>query len=62
LLVIIPSLTQPPERLAVLLGVALLKAIVVLALILVFGQHLMRKWFHLLPGPSRLKSSSSTSC
>jgi len=54
LLVIIPSLTQPPERLAVLLGVALLKAIVVLALILVFGQHLMRKWFHFV---ARAKSS-----
>ena len=54
LLVIIPSLTQPPEKLAVLLGVALLKAIVVLALILVFGQHLMRKWFHFV---ARAKSS-----
>ena len=44
LLVIIPSLTQPPEKLAVLLGIALLKAVVVLAVILVFGQRLMRKW------------------
>jgi CPA2 family monovalent cation:H+ antiporter-2 len=39
LLVIIPSLTQPPEKLAMLLGIALLKAIVVLAVILVFGQN-----------------------
>ena len=39
LLVIIPSLTQPPEKLAVLLGIALLKAVVVLAVILVFGQR-----------------------
>ena len=54
LLVIIPSLTQPPERLAVLLGIALLKAVVVLALILVFGQRLMRKWFHFV---ARAKSS-----
>jgi CPA2 family monovalent cation:H+ antiporter-2 len=38
LLVIIPSLTQPPEKLAMLLGIALLKAVVVLAVILVFGQ------------------------
>ena len=54
LLVIIPSLTQPPEKLALLLAVALFKAIVVLAVILVFGQRLMRKWFHFV---ARAKSS-----
>ena len=54
LLVLIPSLTQPPEKLAMLLGVALLKAIIVLAIILVFGQKLMRKWFHFV---ARAKSS-----
>jgi len=54
LLVIIPSLTQPPEKLAMLLGVALIKAIIVLAVILVFGQRLMRKWFHFV---ARAKSS-----
>jgi len=54
LLVLIPSLTQPPEKLAILLGIALLKAIVVLAVILVFGQRLMRKWFHFV---ARAKSS-----
>ncbi|PKO34228.1 MAG: potassium transporter [Betaproteobacteria bacterium HGW-Betaproteobacteria-7] len=54
LLVIIPSLTQPPEELALLLGIALLKAVVVLAVILVFGQKLMRKWFHFV---ARAKSS-----
>ncbi|UCV04430.1 monovalent cation:proton antiporter family protein [Dechloromonas denitrificans] len=54
MLVIIPSLTQPPEKLAVLLAIALLKAIVVLAVILVFGQRLMRKWFHFV---ARAKSS-----
>lgn len=54
LLVTIPSLTEPPEKLAMLLGVALLKAVVVLALILVFGQRLMRKWFHFV---ARAKSS-----
>lgn len=54
LLVLIPSLTQPPEKLAMLLGIALLKAIVVLAVILVFGQKLMRKWFHIV---ARAKSS-----
>ena len=54
LLVVIPALTQPPEKLAMLLGIALLKAVVVLALILVFGQKLMRKWFHFV---ARAKSS-----
>ena len=54
LLVLIPSLSQPPERLAVLMGVALLKAVVVLAVILFFGQALMRKWFHFV---ARAKSS-----
>ncbi len=54
LLVIIPSLTQPPEKLAVLLAIALVKAVVVLALILVFGQRLVRKWFHFV---ARAKSS-----
>jgi K+:H+ antiporter len=54
LLVIIPSLTEPPEKLAMLLGIALLKAVVVLAVILVFGQRLMRKWFHFV---ARAKSS-----
>ncbi|UCV11047.1 monovalent cation:proton antiporter-2 (CPA2) family protein [Dechloromonas denitrificans] len=54
LLVLIPSLSQPPEKLAMMLGVALLKAIVVLAVILVFGQKLMRKWFHFV---ARAKSS-----
>jgi len=46
MLVVIPALTQPPEKLAMLLGLALFKAVVVLAVILVFGQRLMRKWFH----------------
>ena len=54
LLVLIPALTQPPEKLAMLLGVALMKAVVVLALILVFGQRLMRKWFHFV---ARAKSA-----
>ncbi len=54
LLVIIPALTQPPEKLAMLLGVAMVKAVLMLALILVFGQRLMRKWFHFV---ARAKSS-----
>ncbi|MGE5491604.1 MAG: monovalent cation:proton antiporter-2 (CPA2) family protein [Actinomycetota bacterium] len=54
LLVLIPSLSQPPEKLAALLGVALLKAVAVLAVILYFGQHFMRRWFHFV---ARAKSS-----
>ncbi len=54
LLVTIPALTQPPEKLAMLLGLALLKAAVVLSVILVFGQRMMRKWFHFV---ARAKSS-----
>jgi CPA2 family monovalent cation:H+ antiporter-2 len=54
LLVLIPSLSQPPEKLAMLLGIALLKAVLVLAVILYFGQHLMRKWFHFV---AKAKSS-----
>lgn len=54
LLVLIPSLTQPPEKLAMLLVIALFKAVVVLAVILVFGQKLIRKWFHFV---AKAKSS-----
>ena len=54
LLVIIPALSQPPEKLAMLLGVALIKAAIVLSVILFFGQNLMRKWFHFV---ARAKSS-----
>ena len=54
LLVLIPSLTQPPERLAILLSIALLKAAAALVVILVFGQKLMRRWFTFV---ARAKSS-----
>jgi CPA2 family monovalent cation:H+ antiporter-2 len=45
LLVVLPALSRPPEELAVTLGFALLKAALLLALVLVFGQRLMRWWF-----------------
>ncbi|MDR1349567.1 MAG: monovalent cation:proton antiporter-2 (CPA2) family protein [Zoogloeaceae bacterium] len=45
-LILLPSLSKPLEQMAVLMGVALLKAIVTLSLILFFGQRLMRQWFH----------------
>lgn len=45
LLILIPSLARPAEELAVTLGWAALKAAFVLALLLIFGQKLMRSWF-----------------
>ena len=45
LLIMIPSLARPAEELAITLGWAALKAAFVLALLLKFGQKLMRYWF-----------------
>ena len=45
LLIMIPSLARPAEELAITLGWAALKAAFVLALLLIFGQKLMRYWF-----------------
>ncbi|MES2151657.1 MAG: cation:proton antiporter [Pseudomonadota bacterium] len=45
LLILIPSLGQPPEKLVETLAWASFKAVVVLVLLLFFGQKLMRKWF-----------------
>jgi CPA2 family monovalent cation:H+ antiporter-2 len=45
LLILIPALSGPAEGLAATLGLAALKAAVLLALMLVFGQRLMRWWF-----------------
>lgn len=54
LLILLPSLSRPPEQMAMLMGLALLKALVVLSLILFFGQRLMRKWFNFV---ARARSS-----
>ncbi len=48
LLILIPALGKNPEELAVTLGWAALKAVIVLVLLLFFGQKLMRKWFTLV--------------
>lgn len=45
LLIMIPALARDPEDLAVTLGAAALKAALVLALLLFFGQKLMGRWF-----------------
>lgn len=54
LLILLPSLSRSPEQMAVMMGVATFKAVVVLSLILVFGQRLTRKWFHFV---ARAKSA-----
>lgn len=48
LLIIVPALSQAPGELAGTLGVAAIKAVLVLSLILFFGQRLMRVWFHMV--------------
>ncbi len=48
LLILIPSFTRSPEQMAMMMGLALLKATAVLALVLYFGQRLMRKWFFIV--------------
>jgi len=54
LLIIIPALAARPDELLANLGYALFKAIVVLSVLLFFGQRLMRGWFHMV---ARHKSS-----
>ncbi len=50
LLIIIPALASQPDNLPATLGYAMLKATVVLLVLLVFGQHVMRRWFHVVAG------------
>ncbi|WBS03507.1 monovalent cation:proton antiporter-2 (CPA2) family protein [Pseudoduganella sp. SL102] len=45
LLIMIPALAKDPDNLLVTLGWAALKAVLVLVLLLFFGQKLMRGWF-----------------
>lgn len=45
LLILLPALSRSPEELAFTLGLAAAKAVVLLALVLVFGQRLMHWWF-----------------
>jgi CPA2 family monovalent cation:H+ antiporter-2 len=54
LIIIIPALASSGKSFSVMLGLALIKAAVVLAALLVFGQRLLRPWFHLV---ARQKSS-----
>jgi CPA2 family monovalent cation:H+ antiporter-2 len=54
LLIVIPALGASSADLSATLGLAALKAAGVLLLLLVFGQRLMRQWFHVV---ARQKSS-----
>ncbi|MEN3112457.1 cation:proton antiporter [Uliginosibacterium paludis] len=54
LLILIPALARPGEMLWLTLSFAAVKAIVVLSLILFFGQRLMKRWFTVV---ARRKSS-----
>jgi CPA2 family monovalent cation:H+ antiporter-2 len=48
LLVIVPALANQPENLPTALGWALVKATLILGLLLLGGQWLLRRWFHLV--------------
>ncbi len=48
LLILVPALSHPTEDLVWTLTLAAIKVVVVLALLLYFGQKLMRKWFHVV--------------
>src|SRR5512139_319116 len=48
LLIIIPALASAPEALPKTLSLGMLKAGVVLVALLVFGQRMMRPWFHVV--------------
>jgi len=50
LLIIIPALASQPDNLPATLGYAAIKAVLVLLVLLVFGQHVMRRWFHVVAG------------
>ena len=48
LLILIPAFSETPERMATMMGLAMLKAVVVLSLVLFFGQRLMSRWFFIV--------------
>ncbi|WP_313950792.1 cation:proton antiporter [Accumulibacter sp.] len=48
LLILIPSFSESPERMATMMGLAMLKAVLVLSVVLFFGQRLMNRWFFIV--------------
>ncbi|NMG35302.1 potassium transporter [Azoarcus sp. TTM-91] len=45
LMIMLPAMSRPPEALLMTLGLATVKVVVLLALVLGFGQRLMHRWF-----------------
>ncbi|WP_153111489.1 monovalent cation:proton antiporter family protein [Propionivibrio limicola] len=45
LLILIPSFSQTPERMAWMMGLALVKAVLMLAIVLHFGKRILSHWF-----------------
>ena len=54
LIIIIPALASSGQSIHITLGLAVIKAALILAVLLLFGQRLLRPWFHLV---ARQKSS-----
>jgi CPA2 family monovalent cation:H+ antiporter-2 len=54
LIILMPALVPGTQGLPALFGAALLKAVIILSALLLFGQRLLRPWFHLV---ARQKSS-----
>ncbi|MGA8864490.1 MAG: monovalent cation:proton antiporter-2 (CPA2) family protein [Gallionella sp.] len=48
LIIVIPALASSGEHLYLTIGLALFKAVLVLSALLIFGQRLLRPWFHLV--------------
>ena len=48
LLILIPAFSWSPERMAFVLGLAVLKAVVLLSVVIFLGQKLMNKWFFIV--------------
>ncbi|MBK8399836.1 monovalent cation:proton antiporter family protein [Propionivibrio sp.] len=45
LLILVPSFSQSPEQMAIAMGIAMLKAIALLAPVFLLGKRLLSKWF-----------------
>ena len=50
LIILIPAFTQDTDAMAITLGLAMLKAVVVLGFLLFVGQRIMRPWFQWVAG------------
>ena len=48
LLIVIPALGQPPEAIGVAVGLALVKAVIVLGALILVGPRVMRVWFNVV--------------